>query len=424
MNKLFKLIFFSLVILLLQPLHAQKNYSAGYIIKLNGDSINGLIDYRSWESNPTDIYFKEKPAEESRNFKPIDIKRFGVGNEIYYSAVVKTDRSPRDLQDLQYNATPEFETDTLFLQTMFNGDKCLYFYKGKNGNENFYIKKGSNFELLIYKPYIIEIKNENSFAENLQYQIQLSEYFNDNPETKSSILNTKYNKNSLEKLYRQYYKGSNTAVSFKRNKEKILTEFGLTGGFTNTSLKFSDDGKAFTALAGANFNQSSDFTAGIFFTIILPRSQGRWSINNELMYSHYKTNGNFATDNKSINESILNTFNFEISYLKINNMLRFQFPVGAKKLFLFLDAGISDGFALMLKDTWKAETTFSSTVTIQNFKALDSPRTYEQGFIFGAGARLKRFSLEIRFENGNGMTSATLLKSTVNRTGFIIGYRF
>ena len=188
-------------------------------------------------------------------------------------------------------------------------------------------------------------------------------------------------------------------------------------------MKFSDGGKAFTALAGAHFNQSSDITAGIFYNIILPRSQGRWSISNELMYSAYNTKGNYATSTNSINESTLTTINFDLTYLKINNMLRFKFPVSTKQLFLFAEAGISNGLALTLKDTRKVETNFYSAVTTQNFMAMDSPRTYEQGFILGIGARLKRYSFEIRFENGNGMASATLLKSTVNRTSFLIGYR-
>ena len=374
MNKLFKRIFLLIAgTLLFHPLYAQQNYSTGYVLKLNGDSITGFIDYRDWESNPTDIYFKEKLSENRRNFKPTDIMRFGVGNETYCSAIVNTDRSSRDLQDLQYNATPEFEMDTVFLQTMFSGDKCLYFYKRKNGNENFYIKQASHFELLVYKPYIIEIKNENSFAENLKYQNQLSEYFNENPDTKSRILATKYTKNSLEKLFSLYYKRNNTKVSFKRKKEKILTEFGFTGGLTRTSLKFSDGGKAFTALAGAHFNQSSDITAGIFYNIILPRSQGRWSISNELMYSAYNTKGNYATSTNSINESTLTTINFDLTYLKINNMLRFKFPVSTKQLFLFAEAGISNGLALTLKDTRKVETNFYSAVTTQNFMAMDSP---------------------------------------------------
>jgi len=92
-------------------------------------------------------------------------------------------------------------------------------------------------------------------------------------------------------------------------------------------------------------------------------------------------------------------------------MLRFKFPVWTKQIFLFVVAGITRGFAIILKDTWKIETIFFNGTT-QNFIAIDSHWNVEQAFILGAGAWLKRFSLGTRFKNGNGMASATLLKST------------
>jgi len=117
--------------------------------------------------------------------------RFVVWNEIYCGPIVQTERSSRELQDLQFSAAPKSGLDTHFPQTLITGNKYLYFYPGKNGNENFYIKRGSHFEILIYKPYIIVNDSINSIAENLQYQNQFSEYFNKNQEIQSRVFSTK-----------------------------------------------------------------------------------------------------------------------------------------------------------------------------------------------------------------------------------------
>jgi len=56
----FKIVIMSFGILFSQFIFSQENFTTGYVIKLNGDSISGYVDYRNWEINPTKIIFKDK----------------------------------------------------------------------------------------------------------------------------------------------------------------------------------------------------------------------------------------------------------------------------------------------------------------------------------------------------------------------------
>ena len=44
--------------------YSQENFVAGSIIKLNGDTVKGYVDYRNWERNPNQIKFKERESAE------------------------------------------------------------------------------------------------------------------------------------------------------------------------------------------------------------------------------------------------------------------------------------------------------------------------------------------------------------------------
>ncbi|MFZ4726623.1 MAG: hypothetical protein ACOYMD_14400, partial [Paludibacter sp.] len=43
--------------------YSQENYVKGFIIKQNGDTLNGLVDYRNWSVNPKQIQFKKSVSD-------------------------------------------------------------------------------------------------------------------------------------------------------------------------------------------------------------------------------------------------------------------------------------------------------------------------------------------------------------------------
>ena len=400
----------------------QEKYVTGYILTLHGDTVFGEVDYRNWEKNPGKIYFKEKSGKDKSGFGPMDIKGFGVKDEIYESAIVETETSPFNTPELDYSSALTLVKDTAFLQVMVRGTKSLYYYKPGSGKEQFYIKRDSSFELLIHKKYLKDQDDRTVIVENKKYVGQLAIYLNDCPAIQQKANGADYKKSSLEGLFLDYYKCVMTGMSFHKKTAKVAVAFGVLAGVSMTSVKFrSTDSEYFDYLINAGYKPSVNFSAGLFMDVILAGNQGKWSIYNELILSSYKIDGRY---DEYVNENkyAITYTTLGYSYVKMNNMLRFKYPVG--KFFLFLNAGISNGYAVSETNYMRRESRLFTQVRIEEGKALNETRRYEMGLIAGLGTKFWKFSFEIRYENGNGMSAYTALKSTANRLYCLLGYRF
>jgi hypothetical protein len=422
MNKIERFKKFGLLligILTFQLAFSQENYIPGYVIKKSTDTLFGYIDYRNWKKNPDKIYFKTNIESNPISFNPIDIIEFKVEGEIYVSGIINTEVSPTRTDMLNDDPQINIKVDTTFLQTLFRGKKSLYYHKNSNGKENFYIKQNTGFDLLIYKRYLKQQDGKRVIIEYRKYLGQLTLYLNDCETINSKLENTSYKQKSLIELFQYYYKCSQSNISFQKEIEKIHTEIGVLAGVSLTSLEFHSD--AFAYLVEAGYNPSINFSCGIFFDFILPRNQGKWSINNEILFSTYKVMGSYE-EYENENYYSVTTTEFGYSYLKINNLVRFKYPIG--HLFLFLNGGISNGFAINETNYKKKESKFYTTERDVEELALNDTRKYEQGFILGTGLKYNSFSLEIRYEKGNGMSEYMVLNSSTKRIYFLLGYRF
>lgn len=408
-----------LLILFFQASFCQKNYLPGYIIPLKGDTIHGFVDYRNWEKNPDKIAFKEKSGDQPSAYTPLDIKEFGVLDEIYKGAVVETENSPFEIKDLRYDRELDIKTDTIFLQTLVKGEKSLYYYRNKAGKDQFYIKQDSSFNLLVYKKYLKDQDGRTTVLENKRFIGQLTIYFKDCSTIQSKLNDAEYQRNSLENLFLSYYKCTSSAIDFQKKTEKTKTEFGVLAGMSLTSLKFKS--VDYIYLVNAGYPLSANFAAGLFFNVILPRNQGKWSVNNELIFTSYKVSGRYEVYENENKYTITST-TLGYSYLKLNTMIRFTYPV--KKFFLFVNAGMSNGYAVIEKNYAKVESKLFTQVRVEEGKALNYTRRYELGFLLGVGVLVKKFSFDVRYERGNGMSDFVYLSSPVNRIYFLLGYRF
>ena len=404
-------------IFLFQSAFCQENYLTGFVVLSEGDTLHGFVDYRGWDRSPDYIFFKMKLIDDKTEYTPIDIKGFSVHDEIYESAKIKTELNYTSPIKLDNDATLEFETKICFIQPLIKGQKSLYLYKDKYGKNLFFIKQDSSYELLIYKKFLNNQEGNNAIAENKKYIGQLNLYLQDCQSIQTKLKNIIYTKDSLEKLFRFYYECAHSDIKFQKKTDNVSTEFGVLAGLSLTSLKFRGN---VTYLTQANYHLSENFTAGVFFDLILPRNQGKWSINNELIFTSYNVNGSF-NDYKYVSWYTLTYTKIGYSYLNLTNMLRFKYPIG--RLFVYLNAGISNGVAISETNYSKSDIVFT-TERIEIGKALNDTRKFEQAYILGLGTRYRKYSFDLRYEMGNGMSKNTGLSSTTNRYYFLLGYRF
>jgi hypothetical protein len=220
------------------PSRGQKNFLPGYVVTVNGDTLRGFVDYRNWEQSPRSIDFKGASGSRT-SYSCGLIQSFSVADERYVSAIVETEVSRVNTKAIDHSPDLIFQTDTAFIQTIVGGEKSLYFHKNAFGKEQFYIRQGERFELLIYKKYLKVHGETDVVIENKKYVGQLISYLGDPPALKSSISKARYSKKSLENIFIAYYGSSEAKAGFEKKTEKISWELGVVAGVALTSTTFT-----------------------------------------------------------------------------------------------------------------------------------------------------------------------------------------
>ncbi|MBC8053075.1 MAG: hypothetical protein H7Y13_08420 [Sphingobacteriaceae bacterium] len=407
-----------LTIFLVNCLYAQENYVPGYIIDLKGDTVKGFVDYRNWEVNPKRLNFKNDMGVPDVYF-PTNIIEFKALDEIYVGAIVEVEISPYEDRFLLEDPVPKFRRDTVFLNTMIRGKKSLYYYRSINGRHNFYTGQYPAFELLVTKKYFKKEDGRTLIAYNKRYIGQLSLYLNDCSDLQQMINTTTYTPPSMSKLFKHYYNCTTYAPAFHKEVENIKTETGALLGASLSSLRFK--GADLPYLSQADFTESASVAAGLFFDAILPRNQGKWSIHNELLFTNYSIDGIY-TDYSNENSFTITKSRFAYSYLKVYNMLRYKYPVGG--IFMHINGGISNGYALKAKQGKTADRTFYSTHEIGQSAALTHEGRYEFGYTAGLGFKRGCYTLDLRAESGTGMSQIPNTQSVSTRYFCLLGYGF
>ncbi len=414
------------------PSFGQKNYLPAYFISLKSDTVRGFIHYANWGNNPKKISFKDNLTSEPRSINVLEIKGFSVADERYESAIVQVERSSNNTMNLERSDEFIFQKDTVFLQTMIQGDKPVYYYNKKHGKEQFYIKGDtSNFSLLLYKRYLapdnftkIALQRRSSTVkviENRRYLGQLALYLKDCADIQKLLKKNKYKKKSMETLFLDYYQCTNQPITFHKKSEKTKLEFGVVAGLSIADINFKSDFANYDYLTKANYKSSTNPVVGLSLNIIFPRNRRKWSLYNDVIYTSYQFKGTYKNFVSSNQYETINT-EFDYIYLKMNNMFRFTQPIG--NIFFYINAGFSSSFATKSKNSYTQQYKLYTLEGAETGTALDDPKKNENGYIGGVGILYKNYTLDMRYENSDGMSSSQGLSSGTSRFYFLLGYKF
>ncbi|MHC1707164.1 MAG: hypothetical protein AB9842_06530 [Bacteroidales bacterium] len=415
--RIISLLTFTLIVIFAS---AQPNIRPGYIVEQNGNVVTGFIDYQNWEFNPDFIHFGLMADSVNTICSVEHIKAFAVEGEHYVKYILEVNTGPEETGDLNFSPQLTTKIDTVFLRMLISGPKSLYYLKQKGGRECFYIMQDNKPELLIYQRYLKNINqlNENNvIIANNKFIGQLSLYLQECSEITKLFEKVKYTQYSLTRLFKQYYKCTGQEMDYAEPEEKTLDEWGVFAGATLTKLSFR--GGAAPYVSKSTYPASLNLTGGVFYNHILKRTMGKWSINNELQYARYKTEGVYKEFQHS-NWYNTTTTDFDFTYLKLNNMIRYTRWV--KGLHCHLELGISNGIILNMTNRRVDENVFYGTVHITEGEAIESLRKHEQSLLVGIGARYRRFSASVRLEKGNGMSDYSWLRSNTQRQSVILSY--
>ncbi len=397
-------------------LFSQSGRNQGYIVLLNGDTLQGTINYRETAKNPNSFTFQSQTGGSETTFQPGEVKRFFSSGDYYVSAKVKTEVSPTKVDHLEKRKTLIFEEVTVFLRALIVGKKSLYYYQDGYGHENFYILDNGQFVLLEYKRYAKQENGRSVVGEVRKYSGQLTLYLSDCSEIQSLLQSVEYRKTSLTKVFSKYYECVGTKLDFEQKGEGASLDLGVLLGVSVTRLNPKAD--AAFALMRGEYQSSSKVAGGVFLEIVLAKKLKRFSFPCELIYTAFSVKGRHTDVEGNFNYDFLD-MEFNYTYLVLNNLIRYSIPRG--KVVFFVNAGLSNGVVLKKSSYFKSYIIQNETETILEDFSLTVFRRFEQGFVVGVGVSSSNIFFEARIHGGNGLSNFSL--ATTRYFG-LVGYRF
>ncbi|SMO44821.1 hypothetical protein [Solitalea koreensis] len=382
---------------------------------MKGDTIQGLIDDRDWSKNPKLIKFHLNG--EINEYSPIQILAFGTDKESYKSFITRIDFSPYKVNEMIENDPIKYSIDTVFARLIIKSKSDLYYVKDLNAKEHFFINTQSEIEELELQKGLINKNGRSGLIVNEYYKVQLKNFMADQPKIASTIEQTNYNIPSMLILFNKYnqiYGGERKELS---NKDKTKVELEAIVGISMNYASFQgihyED-----AFAAAKQKKSIKPLIGAALIVYLPRNRKQWSIDNQINYTSYNAikSGRYKLDNYHD----FSDFNFGASYMKLVNILKYQYPKGMLRSYIGI--GISNGIALAIKNGYYSHNNIDPQNSDEQ-KVLNEIRKYEQGLVFNAGVSFNKWKIELRHDRTNGMSPYPDVNNTIKGTQLLLHYR-
>ncbi|MEQ1585415.1 MAG: hypothetical protein ABL895_06015 [Cyclobacteriaceae bacterium] len=354
--------------------HAQGDYRSGYIIKPNGDSLVGLVQYPTTKISKKYCFFKADKKGKSQRYNPDELSVYGYINERRYEARVISEGEPG-------------KRVTAFLEVLVKGELSLY-----RGGDIFYYEKDTLLELPSVNRQLQNSGTGSSYRSERKYVGILNLLLN---ECNLRADDTKYEQRDLVNLVQNYNRclGAEGMV-YKQNVPWTKFNYQLIGGLTLSNMQMENFGNiTFTTSTGYFFGASVDISA--------PR------VNEKIQFSlepnFYKTI--YQGYKESFQATTLRSdLIMDISLLRIPIGLRYNLLSETRTPY------VKVGFltSVDLESSYKLITEEESSgmvVTSVTDKKLASKA--QQGFWIGAGysvavVRNYRLFIEVRYEKTVG----------------------
>ncbi|NOQ26870.1 MAG: hypothetical protein GQ564_16030 [Bacteroidales bacterium] len=328
----FKILLFLLVLSITNSF-GQIVFEQGYFIGDDGEKTECLIKNLGWKDNPSEFEYKLFLDDEIKLKTIEDIIEFGIHDQFKYKRFdLEIDRSSSNTNNLSKQRTPEWSSETFFLQVIIEGEASLYYYGEGNLKRYFYAFKGALPKQLIYKKFV----GESGFGDvktNLRYQNQLWTEIRINGKTISSVSNVTYKFSSLEKYFIKYHYAK--GVSYKKYSgtlkgDGINLRLKVSPSLNYTSLSIWNTTSSESFSKDVDFGYNLDYALGVEIEMTLPFNKNKWSLFLEPSFKSYK-----AENEIKLGWRPIETVKAEINTLSVGLGLRHYFFLNDKsKIFI------------------------------------------------------------------------------------------
>lgn len=386
---------------------SQIKFEKGYFIDNSGKKTDCLIKNIDWNYNPTSFEYKlSENDKESRKNTIKNVEEFGIYNDSKYIKYdVLIDRTTDNLNFLGINKEPTFNTETIFLKILEEGDINLYKYSDSNIVRFFYGDAHNTPQQLIYLAYSID---EDKIGYNNYFQNQIKENLKCSSISESDIYKLSYKENTLTDIFAKYNQCSNPLFSsnnLKRNNGSFNLNIRPRISFNSLSISNS------IINTQIDFDKKNSFGVGIEGELILPFNKNKWSIIIEPQYQYFKSNKIIPSSDISGNYIVSN-----INYKSID------LPIGIRHYFL-----LNSKSKIFINAQYSINLDLNSSF---NLERIDGSKIYNDiniksnsNFVLGAGYKYDKYSLEVRYNtNRNILSDYAFWNSNYNYASIIFGY--
>lgn len=191
-----KIVFILLSFLILVFNLSAQNYTKGYILKNNGEKLDGWIAYRTDRLNATECLFKSDLSSNSEKFYPDDIQEYRLvdtrdGEKLYISKKVNV----------------ESEEKNVFLDFLLQGEMNLYYYESDKQKYYLFEDEGGKMFAVSRNPEFVYQGADYGiyYGEDTKYKGFLKYQFKDYPKIAKMTDKTEFSHKSMIKLVKAYH---------------------------------------------------------------------------------------------------------------------------------------------------------------------------------------------------------------------------
>lgn len=390
MKNLYKLLVVCVGALLAVPAVAQSDYKPGYVVRSQGDTLQGQVSYRASALGNT-IGFKRNRQAGTVTYTANDIAGYGFPGD-------------RNYRTRTLDHADTLAAEHVFMQELVRGTVSLFVYRN-----TFFVEKNDNPGKL-HKLYITQetyVNKDNAIARRaVNHHVRtLNTLMQDCFAMFSKIERVKLAEKSLVDLIREYNNctgGTEEQTTFKEAKKWFGIRPGFVGAISHTSLHFSASDETYLHLDYAAFNTNTFPSFGVALLLNSPRINEKASL---LLEGRYFRNSYQADPSYVWFDSYYdNEIAIDIAALKLTTALRYDF--GGKTIQPFVNAGSFFNINQQrdYRHTQYYRKTVNSQPTERNRDNTEFIGKVQQGLTAGAGTYLhlhkRKLSLEARYELG------------------------
>ena len=391
-------------------------YRDGWILR-GKDTIRGRIADSDWVMTPQRVDFVDGASGSRSVFGPREISGFSVGDVVYRSWTVRLypySQDPAVVTAAGWSDAP-YDT-TIFLERLAGGRLDLYYYRDISDVTYFFIAStGGLPEQLRIQNKIVKNGAATDVVTDPLYKQQLADKVKGCPMVARRPVEVDYEANALSHLVTTYnHCGKELVVNHKGNYRWGAHLVPMAGGlYSSVWVKGNSDA------AYVGWPSFYAPTGGLGLLVTSSKGRRTWAIQADFLYDHFLLNSH------QYHKNYYQRFNARLEYdeIKGNIQVRYQYPMAKARP--FIGAGISNTLTINNKST-QTLTDVGNSQNIRQplFESSDAIRQYRPGAFISIGAEFRKWVLEARAEQTQGLTNMPGVNAPVMNFYVLIGYMF